>query len=368
MNFKISNEIKVGIIGILTLVAVIYGLSYLRGSRLFGNPLSLYTEFDHAGGLARGAQVEYNGFIVGKVTKADMDPMTEHIAVEMTFDKPYRIPVDSKAIIYTNGIMGSPMIRIEKGKNSKYLEDEATILGELEGGLMDKFGPLADGVKPIEKNIEILTGQIKEIVHWVDSSGTKDIDKILNNVNSVTLNIESLSARLEKDLEVILLSIDKVVKNVNDLTTTTTNVIRNVENQNGNINGILSKANTSMGNVEHISDSLSLVVSDMRTSIAEAEAILNNVKKLTAALENGEGTAGMLLKDKGLYQRLDSTVASANGVLGSANETVEGLNVLLEEVKKNPRKYLNLRVYLLERKQKNENEDGKRINAAELQK
>lgn len=367
MNLRISNEIKVGLIGILTLAAIIYGMNYLRGSRLFGNPLSLYTDFAHAGGLARGAQVEYNGFIVGKVTKADMDPVTERIAVEITFDQPYRIPVDSKAIIYTNGIMGSPMIRIEKGKRTEYLQDEAKITGELEGGLMDKFGPLADGVKPIEKNIEILTKQISEIVHWVDSSGTKDIDKILSNVNAVTLNIQSLSARLEKDLDVILLSVDKVVANVNQLTESATNIVKNVENQKGQINEIMSKANSSMTNVEHITDSVALITGDMRKAITEAQATLDNVKKLTAGLERGEGTAGMLLKDKGLYQKLDSTVASANLTLASASETVEGLNGLLAEIKKNPRKYLNVRVYLLERKQKNENIDGKRIDAAELQ-
>ena len=139
MNLRISNEIKVGLIGILTLAAIIYGMNYLRGSRLFGNPLSLYTDFAHAGGLTRGAQVEYNGFIVGKVTKADMDPTTERIAVEITFDQPYRIPVDSKAIIYTNGIMGSPMIRIQKGKRTEYLQDEDKIVGELEGGVLGNF-------------------------------------------------------------------------------------------------------------------------------------------------------------------------------------------------------------------------------------
>ena len=76
----------------------------------------------------------------------------------------------------------------------------------------------------------------------------------------------------------------------------------------------------------------------------------------------------MLLKDKGLYQKLDSTVANANLTLASASQTVEGLNGLLEEIKKNPKKYLNLRVYVLERRAKKENEDGQRINATELQK
>ncbi len=368
MNLRISNELKVGLIGIVTLIALIFGLNYLRGSRLFGNPLSLHSDFEHAGGLTRGAQVEYNGFIVGKVTKADMDPTTERISVEMTFDQGYRIPVDSKAIIYTNGIMGSPMIRIQKGKRIEYLKDEEKIVGELEGGLMDKFGSLTDGVKPIEKNIELLTAQIGKIVHWVDTSGTKDIEKILANVNAVTINIQSLSARLEKDLEVILLSVNKVVGNVNELTTSATNVVQNIESQNGGINGILGNVNSSMLNVKNVSDSLSLVAGDLRQTIAQAQGTLDNVKKLTASLERGEGTAGMLLKDKGLYQKLDSTVANANHTLASASETVKGLSALLDEVKKNPKKYLNLRVYLLERRQKNENEDGQRMSAKDLQK
>ena len=55
------------------------------------------------------------------------------------------------------------------------------------------------------------------------------------------------------------------------------------------------------------------------------------IEELTAALNNGEGTAGMLLKDSALYLRL--------------NETCESANALLEDLKENPKRYVHFSIF-----------------------
>ena len=53
-------------------------------------------------------------------------------------------------------------------------------------------------------------------------------------------------------------------------------------------------------------------------------------EKLAAGLEAGEGTAGALLKDQQLYENMNKTVAELSGLIG--------------EIRKDPKKYLNIRV------------------------
>ena len=70
---------------------------------------------------------------------------------------------------------------------------------------------------------------------------------------------------------------------------------------------------------------------EYRQIVASLEASLKNVEELTAALNNGEGTAGMLLKDSALYMRL--------------NNTCEAATLLLEDLKKNPKRYVHFSIF-----------------------
>ena len=65
--------------------------------------------------------------------------------------------------------------------------------------------------------------------------------------------------------------------------------------------------------------------------IASLEASLSNIEQITAALNNGEGTAGMLLKDSALYNKL--------------NGTCEAATELLEDLKENPKKYVHFSIF-----------------------
>jgi phospholipid/cholesterol/gamma-HCH transport system substrate-binding protein len=85
---------------------------------------------------------------------------------------------------------------------------------------------------------------------------------------------------------------------------------------------------------------------------------------VTGRLNRGEGTAGKLLTDDALYKRLDSVSARLDTVLqnlndgqGTAgqllhdkqlyenmNQTVTEMRALIAEIKKDPKKYLNVKV------------------------
>jgi phospholipid/cholesterol/gamma-HCH transport system substrate-binding protein len=90
----------------------------------------------------------------------------------------------------------------------------------------------------------------------------------------------------------------------------------------------------------------------------------SNLDQLTARLNRGEGTAGKLLTDKELYQRFTSVaervdrltaeLAKGQGTAGqllndkqlyeNMNAAASELRSLIEAIKKDPKKYLNVRV------------------------
>ena len=58
----------------------------------------------------------------------------------------------------------------------------------------------------------------------------------------------------------------------------------------------------------------------------------DRLDKVMASLQQGEGTAGQLLQDKQLYENMNGTMAEVRS--------------LVAEIKKDPRRYLNVRVSL----------------------
>jgi phospholipid/cholesterol/gamma-HCH transport system substrate-binding protein len=70
---------------------------------------------------------------------------------------------------------------------------------------------------------------------------------------------------------------------------------------------------------------------DFNRLIGSLEVSLNNIQNITTALDNGEGTAGMLLKDSTLYNKL--------------NNTAEAATLLLEDLKANPKRYVHFSVF-----------------------
>ncbi len=70
--------------------------------------------------------------------------------------------------------------------------------------------------------------------------------------------------------------------------------------------------------------------SPIRRSTSGSTSVAQRLDTLTTNLNSGEGTAGLLLRDKQLYENMNKTV----GELGS----------LIAEIKKDPKKYLNVKV------------------------
>ncbi len=64
---KISNEVKVGVTAIITIVAFIWLYNFLKGKDLFSSTAHYYAVYDKVGGLAESSPVEVNGYKVGVV-------------------------------------------------------------------------------------------------------------------------------------------------------------------------------------------------------------------------------------------------------------------------------------------------------------
>ena len=67
-------ELKIGIIGILSILLLIWGINFLKGNNIFGNKNEYFSIYKNIDGLESSSPVRINGLTVGNVTKIYFHP------------------------------------------------------------------------------------------------------------------------------------------------------------------------------------------------------------------------------------------------------------------------------------------------------
>ena len=301
-----KREIKVGIFAVLMLVLGWGVVRYLKGASIFSTSNTYYAYYAQAGGIQPASHVMINGVKVGVVDDVVLneDP-TKGVEVTMSIDKRFNIPADSKAKIFTDGLMGGKAIEIVYGTSAEIIPDDGTISAETSADLFEMAGSELGDLKI--KLTTVMDGLATTLdgVNKLLAENTETLTSIINNVDGVTGSVDAMLSKEKAHLEEALASLTLFSKSLGD----------------------------NAGEVDQIIDNLSAFSGQLAEAnlIAEVEKVVGELNSVLATVNNESGSVGKLLKDAELYDNL--TAASNN------------LSALLEDLKANPGRYLNVSVF-----------------------
>lgn len=300
------KELKVGIFAILVLIVGWGVVRYLKGSSVFSKTNTYYAYYEQVSGLQPASYVVLYGVKVGSVTNISLNENpSKGVEVEFTVDKRYKIPTDSKAKIFSDGIMGGKAIDIEYGSSAEYIANEGTIQTATSTDLFEMAGSEIDFLN--EKIASVVDGLTVTLdsVNKLIAANTESLTGIMENVNGVTGNMNTMLAKEREHLEEALASLSKFSKSLGD----------NSEQ----VGGIIDNLNKL---------SSQLAESDL---VAELEHLVGEINGILASVKDENGSVGKLLNDGNLYNNL--TTASDN------------LSAVLADLKENPHRYINISVF-----------------------
>jgi phospholipid/cholesterol/gamma-HCH transport system substrate-binding protein len=288
-----KKEVKIGIYALLIFLGSWAGIRFLSGADIFGRNNVFYAYYDDASGLQNASSVVIRGVKVGQVSSVAISPEDPtKVQVTLAVSKDYTIPVDSKAKIFSAGLMGGQAVEIVLGKESALLEPGATITSAVEVGMFDalssEFGDIKEKLVVMMDNINTTLTTLNTLV---DSNNA--------NISSAISNLNGILADLEKS---------QIVSNLDSFTGT-------LKNNGEKIDSIVSSVNN-----------LATTLDEQQMGQKLAVAV-DNLSTLLAKFNSAEGTVGSLLNDKELYANL--TQASEN------------LSALLGDLKENPKRYVH---------------------------
>ncbi len=307
---SISNETKIGVLAVVAVVALVLGFNFLKGSSLFEHSKKIYAVFNNVEGMEVSNAVQINGLQVGSVeaiNEMDKD-LKNGIVVTIVMKKDVHIPVNSVGVI-SSGLISASSIIIHKGDSTVFLKDGDTLITRQQSNLISQVQQALDPV------ILQVGGTLQSLDSLIQVIGSLFDPKLKNNFSAIIANLATSSASLQTLLNAQTGQLAQAMRNTNEFTA-------NLAKNNDHITH-------TMENVEKATSNLAAAkipetVQTLQTTVSELRAAI-------AKMNSTDGSLGLLLNDRRLYQNLESTSRS--------------LNTLLDDVRLHPKRYVSLSVF-----------------------
>jgi phospholipid/cholesterol/gamma-HCH transport system substrate-binding protein len=297
-NMRFSIEAKVGIIGLVTIAVLIWGINYLKGKNILSSTYTLYAFYPESGGLETSAPVMLNGVKIGYVDEIELRTgEVPPIKLTLNIEKEYRLATGSVAELYSADLMGTRAIRIIPSGGQHYMGDQdtvtASLVPDLITNLQSRFFPLLELIGHLAESLDTLSQQLGTLV------GSDAIGATLDHLAFVTGKLHT--ALLEGG------DLDLSFGNLESFTTTLAEQGSRVSSLIGHLNSISEKL-----------DSAGL--DRLAVELVQVSGQLNT---LLEQVNSGEGNAGKLFYSDTLYRKLELLIADLDHLVRDLNENPE---------------------------------------------
>ncbi|MEL1248316.1 MULTISPECIES: MlaD family protein [Flavobacterium] len=299
---KLTKEIKTAILVIVSIFLFIWGYNFLKGKDLFDSSTRVYVVYDNVAGLVNSAPVTLNGLAIGKVNSINIQPDGK-LLVEMQITTDFPIAKSSVAEIYDSGLVGGRQIAIKPNFQDKdYIKTGDYLKASSKLGLTDA---LAQQLEPLQYKVQ----------------------KLLDNADVLFTNVNEILD--EKTKQNLKNSIAELNKTLSEFSVASKNINEMIADNKSKINSTMTNFDKTAANFSKMSDSLAKA--NLGQTVKNLEKTLANVDKIMTDIEQGKGTMGKLMKDDAMYNNFTNTSKE--------------LELLLQDVRLNPTRYVNVSVF-----------------------
>lgn len=316
-----SPEIKVGAFTIIALIAI-FGLSlWLNGSQVFQRGYDVEALFSRVDGLRPGAPVKFAGVDIGRVTKVYFEDL--NVIVGMRIVPDFKVPPAAKAIIASSGVVGDTFIEIippHPGETFIPRKDQRLVgqtpvtmeqFSATAYGLLDSLGQIANSIKSITDDPEIMSSLKKSIIR----------------LNTITSDIELVAKQFRQtDFVQLFQRVDHTMKIVEQMAVDNephiTKLIENITQASVQLTQASITANQFLKSV----DNNGKTAADLQETLSQAKKIADNLEKFTAILADNSKNITPLMHDA--QQTLQSINQAAQNINQGVSDLTSGDNNL----------------------------------------
>ena len=302
-----NKEIRTGIIAIFTIVVLIYGINYLKGLNILDKNRIFHAKYNNIDGLLKGSVISLNGFNVGIVSNISLQS-DNSLLVSVKINEDFDVPANSILKISNQDLMGTKGISVILGNSDLLAKNNDTLIAEIENSLQDEVNKQ---ILPLKNKAEGLISSVDSLMVIFTSVLNTDARK---NLASSFKNLDETFILMSESMKELNKLVVNNEKNISNSIKNFESITGNISNNNESIENILKKMSS-------ISDSV---------SSKDIGDIIKNLNNITNKISVGQGNLGLLNSDDQLYRNIE--------------KTTNDISILVEEIKKDPKKYFNFSV------------------------
>jgi phospholipid/cholesterol/gamma-HCH transport system substrate-binding protein len=322
---KISKEVKVGLLALISGVILYLGFNFLKGSDFFSPNNSYYVVYDNIGGLTESNTVMLNGFAVGRVKKIELlQNQGNKLRVTLDINKNVVLTDSTAAVLASSSVLGGKAISLKVGPGNRVLQDEDTLMASTEKNLSEMIN---EKITPITENVDTALVNLNVLIRKFQAM-SGNIDATLVNLRATSSTLNSTLAQNQRAIKGIATNLNTLSASMNDPQT--------------GVRPLLGKFNS-------FADTLSQM--QLAQTVERTNRSIASLNQMLTQINQGQGSLGKLTKNDSLYNNL--------------NQFAADLDALVVDLKANPKRYVSISVFGRKDKDKDKKDEKTTKNTKE---
>jgi phospholipid/cholesterol/gamma-HCH transport system substrate-binding protein len=326
-----GNEVRVGLAVILGIALIVFGTIWLQGWRIGEEDQEVAAWFREVGQLQDGNAVKLRGVPIGQVDGIELDARSTGVVVRMQVASDVVLPEDPVVILSPESMFGDWQAEIfPRSRFPFYNYAISPEPGVLPGYSLPDVSRLTAVADRIAENLAVLTERIG--IAFTDETAV-NIRQAIENIQDMTAQLTGLVEAQEETVQEVAVGLQATTVTLGQAAEAANRAFAQIDAalEDGGLENIVDNVEAMSAQMDSLSAALLVISRDLEGTVVSADSAFGSLSGVMAGLERGEGTLGMLLRDTALYADLVVTSTLVRD--------------LIEDFQRNPRKYINLRVF-----------------------
>jgi len=291
-----TKEIKIAITAIIAVIIIYVGVILLKGLKIFNTDAEYIVSMEDVTGISVSSDVLVNGLKIGYVKSIRYNKQNQGIYLSLSVNPSFEIPTGTTVFV-SKELLGSSKLNLELGRPSNPpIAPGDTLYGTESNDLMAAVGDMMPQIEEMLPKIDSILTSLNALAS--DPALAATLHNLEYTTNSLRTTTDEVNRLMRSDVPQLLASANHVMNNAETLTATLNDI---------DIAGIAQTANQTLTNANQA------------------------VGRLNTAMNSRDNTLGLLLNDKTLALRLDTTVINAS--------------LLLEDLRLHPKRYVHFSIF-----------------------
>ena len=332
------RELLVGFVVLVGLAIGIFGTLWLQGKRWGSTETEVQVLLRDVGQLASGNAVKFRGVNIGRVGAIAVETGGSAVRIELLLEGDWILDGDAVVVVAPESMFGDWQAEIVTRSHFPrfdYYEvpaDERFVDGirVLGGYTLPDLSRLTAVGDEVAQNLASLTDRFDRAF----SDETADqLAQAIDNMQQLTATL----GRVVEEQSTLFTSIAEDVRTATDEIATALSSARgSLESidavlSSGEVDSILVNTRVITQGLRDMPGDISSASESLSGTLARADSTMLALNRITDLMERGEGSLGRLISDTAFAVR-------AEGLL-------EELNLLMQDLRANPRKYVRLSIF-----------------------